>query len=85
MCSLSTDAEGLLLFSSTHQIRAYFIQARLYIPIATNLSHVTAVAYDGNYVYWTNIYNGQEAIMRVADDGTNEEVLVISGTVHIQI
>lgn len=79
MWYLSTDAEGLLLFSSIHQIRAYFIEAGVYVPIASNLSHVTAVAYDGIHVYWTNIFNGQEAIMRSEDDSTNVEVLVTAG------
>jgi DNA-binding beta-propeller fold protein YncE len=40
---------------------------------------VTAVAFDGRYVYWSSQENGQERIMRSREDGSKKEVIVSSG------
>ncbi|XP_054256859.1 putative vitellogenin receptor [Macrosteles quadrilineatus] len=71
--------EGLLLFSSHKQIRAYFLTSEVYYPVAKDLSQVTGVAYDGEHVYWTNVYQGEEAIMRAVEDGSQKEVVITAG------
>ncbi|KAG8260373.1 hypothetical protein J6590_098515, partial [Homalodisca vitripennis] len=71
--------EGLLLFSSHKQIRAFFLTSEVYYPVAKDLSQVTGVAYDGQHVYWTNVYHGEEAILRSLEDGSEQEVIISAG------
>lgn len=47
--------------------------------VASNLSKVIGVAYDGEYIYWTNIQNEAESIVRAHADGSNAEILLTSG------
>lgn len=79
--ALSVDAgpEGLMLFSSHKQIRAYFLTSGVYYPVARDLSQVTGVAYDGQHVYWTSMYHGEESISRSLEDGSEREVIITAG------
>ncbi|KAH8384977.1 hypothetical protein KR093_003920, partial [Drosophila rubida] len=47
--------------------------------IASNLSKVIGVAYDGEHIYWTNIQHEVESIVRARADGSNAEILLTSG------
>lgn len=71
--------EGLLLFSSHKQIRAYFLNSGVYYPVAKDLHQVTGVAYDGQHVYWTNVFHDEESIMRSLEDGSEQEVIITAG------
>lgn len=77
--SVNTGPEGLMLFSSHKQIRAYFLASGVYYPVAKDLSQVTGVAYDGQHVYWTSMYHGEESISRSLEDGSEREVIITAG------
>lgn len=47
--------------------------------VASNLSKVIGVASDGDQIYWTNIQNEAESIVRARIDGTHGEILLTSG------
>lgn len=47
--------------------------------IASNLSKVIGVASDGEQIYWTNIQNEAESIVRARLDGSQSEILLTSG------
>ncbi|XP_023164142.2 putative vitellogenin receptor isoform X1 [Drosophila hydei] len=47
--------------------------------VATNLTKVIGVAFDGDHVYWTNIQNEAESIVRAHADGSMAEILLTSG------
>ncbi|SPP86795.1 putative vitellogenin receptor isoform X2 [Drosophila guanche] len=47
--------------------------------VAGNLSKVIGVAYDGSHVYWTNIQNEAESIVKAKSDGSHSEILLTSG------
>ncbi|KAL3286983.1 hypothetical protein HHI36_001469 [Cryptolaemus montrouzieri] len=71
--------EAMMIFSSKTQIRAYFMQNKLYFPIATQLKQVVGVAYDGTHVYWTDIFSENESIVKSLEDGSDRELLITSG------
>lgn len=69
----------MLLFSTKTEVRAYFMQNKVYHVVAEGQEHIAGVAYDGLYVYWTSVHNGEEAIVRSNHDGSITDVLVSSG------
>lgn len=73
------EGEGLLLFSSVNQIRGFKLSSESYFQVIDHLTQVIGVAYDGHYVYWTNIFEGEEAIGRSLKDGSERTILVNSG------
>lgn len=66
--------EALLVFSAKKEVRAIYLDAKLYFPMIENLSQVIGVAYDGHHVYWTDIFAGHESIIRSLEDGSQREV-----------
>uniref|UniRef100_A0A1Y1N8E6 Vitellogenin receptor n=1 Tax=Photinus pyralis TaxID=7054 RepID=A0A1Y1N8E6_PHOPY len=73
------DGEPLMIFSSKTEIRGYYLDSELYFPIVKNLSQAIGVAFDGRYVYWTEIMAGHESIVRSLLDGSHKQVLISSG------
>lgn len=63
-----------MVFSSKNQIRGYLIHSQLYFPIVKRLQQAIGVAYDKHYVYWTEIFGGNESIVRASQDGTRVQV-----------
>ncbi|XP_064556763.1 vitellogenin receptor Yl isoform X2 [Drosophila montana] len=63
---------GMHLTQQTHQRNHVF-------SVATNLSKVIGVAFDGDHIYWTNIQNEAESIVRARADGSMAEILLTSG------
>lgn len=68
-----------MIFSSKKEIRGFYLESEVYFPIARNLQHVIGVSLDANYIYWSDIKKGDEAIIRSLDDGTKAEVIVSAG------
>jgi hypothetical protein len=69
----------LLLFSSTNEIRGFYIHKQVYYVVAKNLDHAVGLSYDGIHIYWTHLVSGEEAIMRSKEDGSHMEVVVDAG------
>lgn len=63
-----------MIFSSKTEIRGYYLSSKILFPIARNLKQVVGVGYDGEHVYWTDIFAENEAIMRSLEDGSQKEV-----------
>lgn len=72
-CKVS-GSEAMLIFSSKNDIRGYFLQSKLYFPIARNLRQAIGVCFDGHHVYWTDIFSQHETIVRSLEDGSQREV-----------
>ncbi|XP_049769359.1 putative vitellogenin receptor [Schistocerca cancellata] len=72
------EGEAVLLFSTKTEVRVYFMRNEVYRLVADGQQHVAGVAYDGLYVYWTSVRNGEEAIIRSNHDGSITDVLVSS-------
>lgn len=56
-----------------------YLETRLYVPILQKLKQAIGVAFDGHFIYWTDIYAGHESIVRAIEDGSEKEVLLTSG------
>lgn len=72
-------ADALLLFSSTKEIRGFYIHKQVYYVVARNVDRAVGVAYDGRHIYWTDLVSEEEAILRSNEDGSNVEVIVNAG------
>ncbi|KAF5291298.1 hypothetical protein FQA39_LY03449 [Lamprigera yunnana] len=73
------EGDPLMVFSSKTEIRGFYLHSGTYFPIARNLTQSIGVAYDGRFVYWTEIMVGHESIVQSLEDGTHKRVLVTSG------
>ncbi|XP_053978841.1 vitellogenin receptor isoform X2 [Hylaeus volcanicus] len=71
--------EATMVFSIKSEIRGFYLNSKLYYPITHNLQHAVAVSLDANYVYWSDIENGDEAIIKSLEDGSQREVIVTTG------
>ncbi|XP_017771582.1 PREDICTED: putative vitellogenin receptor [Nicrophorus vespilloides] len=71
--------EAMMIFSSKTEIRGYFLESELLFPIAKDLKQVVGVSYDGNHVYWTDIFSEHENLIRSLEDGSHRELLITSG------
>ncbi|XP_063218375.1 vitellogenin receptor isoform X2 [Bacillus rossius redtenbacheri] len=76
---VAEGGEPLLLFATKQDIRGLYLQSRVHHKVAENLDHAVGVAYDGNFVYWTNMKDQEEAIYRSLDDGSKPELIVSAG------
>ncbi|XP_034474850.1 putative vitellogenin receptor isoform X1 [Drosophila innubila] len=85
-----TKQRALLLYTTQVAVVGMHLQSHLQshpqshqrnhiFTVASNLSKVIGVAYDGDYIYWTNIQNEGESIVRAHGDGSNAEILLTSG------
>lgn len=72
-------ADALLLFSSTKEIRGFYIHKQVYYVVARNVDRAVGVAYDGRHIYWTDLVSEEEAILRSNEDGSNVEIVVNAG------
>ncbi|XP_033360743.1 vitellogenin receptor isoform X1 [Bombus vosnesenskii] len=71
--------EGLMMFSIKSEIRGIYLNSRLYYPVTQNLQHAVAISLDANNVYWSDIEDGSEAIIKSLEDGSQREVIVTAG------
>lgn len=55
------------------------LRDKLVYPVAKNLTKVIGVSFDGQSIYWTNIQNEAESIVKANADGTNKEILLTAG------
>lgn len=66
-----------MVFSFKTEIRAYSLNAKgygEYYPLLRRLKQAIGVAYDGQSVYWTDIYSENESILKARSNGTRQEV-----------
>ncbi|KAJ8870494.1 hypothetical protein PR048_029517 [Dryococelus australis] len=76
---VAEGGEPLLLFATKEDIRGLYLKSGIRHKVAENLDHAVGVAYDGNFVYWTNIRDQEEAIYRSLDDGSKPELIISAG------
>lgn len=72
-----------MMFSIKSEIRGIYLNSRLYYPVTQNLQHAVAISLDANNVYWSDIENGNEAIIKSLEDGSQREVIVTAGKLCI--
>ncbi|KOX76539.1 Vitellogenin receptor [Melipona quadrifasciata] len=71
--------EAEMVFSIKSEIHGVYLSSEIYYPITRNLQHAVAVSLDANYIYWSDIENGNEAIIRSSVDGAQREIIVTTG------
>lgn len=67
-----------MVFSVKSEIRAMYLKSQTYFVAAANLSHAVGVAMDGDYMYWSEVEEGSEAIVK-SITGEKNEVIVTTG------
>ncbi|OAD52717.1 Vitellogenin receptor [Eufriesea mexicana] len=71
--------EALLVFSIKSEIHGYYLDSQVYYPVTKNLKHAVAVSLDANYVYWSDVEDEDEVIIRSLEDGTERNIIVTTG------
>ncbi|XP_067639802.1 vitellogenin receptor Yl isoform X3 [Eurosta solidaginis] len=71
--------DPLLLYTTQIAVMGVHLRNKLVYTVAKNLTKVIGVAFDGKNIYWTNIQNEAESIVKANADGTNPEILLTSG------
>ncbi|XP_020715459.1 putative vitellogenin receptor isoform X2 [Ceratitis capitata] len=71
--------DPLLLYTTQMAVMGVHLRDKLVYAVAKNLTKVIGVAFDGRSIYWTNIQNEAESIVKANADGTNPEILLTSG------
>ncbi|XP_053949774.1 putative vitellogenin receptor isoform X2 [Anastrepha ludens] len=71
--------DPLLLYTTQIAVMGVHLRDKFVYAVATNLTKVIGVAFDGQNIYWTNIRNEAESIVKANVDGTNHEILLTSG------
>ncbi|XP_017055600.1 putative vitellogenin receptor [Drosophila ficusphila] len=82
-CRANADHQPLLLYTTQMTVMGMHLRednVRNHVfQVAGNLSKVIGVAYDGSHIYWTNIQNEAESIVKANNDGSHAEILLTSG------
>lgn len=71
-----------MVFSIKSEIHGFYINSKVYFPVTRNLQHAVAVSLDANYVYWSDVESGNEAIIRSLEDGSQQQVIVTTGKLY---
>lgn len=71
--------EALLLFSSNKQIRGFYINSKVYFSVSTQMKRVIGLSHNGHHIYWTEIDQGEAAIVKSNEDGSDRFVIADSG------
>lgn len=64
-----------MIFSTKTEIRGMYLDSQIYFVAARNLSHAVGVALDGEYMYWSEVEGGQEAIVKSVNRNKNEAIV----------
>ena len=72
-----------MVFSIKSEIHGVYLSSEIYYPITRNLQHAVAVSLDANNIYWSDIENGNEAIVKSSVDGTQRKIIVTTGEIQI--
>nr|WPW46124.1 vitellogenin receptor [Diaphorina citri] len=78
-CKVSGDSEAQLYYSTYDEVRHLGLTSGIEDVVATRLKHVAGVSYDGQSVYWSSIYEGEETIIKSNWDGSGKEIVVSAG------
>ncbi|KAL1459848.1 hypothetical protein WDU94_011801 [Cyamophila willieti] len=64
-CKVKDGGDAILYFSTYDEVRTINLNSGLETPVATGLKHVAGVACDGQSLYWSSIYEGEETIYQI--------------------
>uniref|UniRef100_A0A1A9W8J7 EGF-like domain-containing protein n=1 Tax=Glossina brevipalpis TaxID=37001 RepID=A0A1A9W8J7_9MUSC len=78
-CSALSEEEALLFYTTQITVMGINLHSRRLYTVAANLSKVIGVTYDGKHVYWTNIREGDESIVRANTNGSEQLVIHSTG------
>ena len=71
--------DPLLLYTTQMAVMGVHLRDKLVYAVAKNLTKVIGVSFEGQSIYWTNIQNEAESIVKANADGTNQEILLTAG------
>lgn len=69
-----------MVFSIKTEILGMYVDSRIIFPLASNLDRAAGVATNGEHIYWSDIEEGSETIVRKTSQN-NHEVIVTTGIV----
>nr|QIQ19559.1 vitellogenin receptor [Sogatella furcifera] len=78
-CRGEGNYEPMIYFSLGNEIRVRFLKSGMYHSLASNLTQAIGVEVHKHHVYWTNIFEGQESIVRAQQLGAERTPIVTAG------
>ncbi|GAB1865448.1 Putative vitellogenin receptor [Camponotus japonicus] len=80
-CKATTNngGEATLMFSITSEVRAMYLDSKIYFTAAKNLSHVSSIAVNGDYIYCSNRFKDFETIVASTIIEGKQEAIVTQG------
>lgn len=79
----NSAGEATLVFSTKTKIVGMYLDSIMFFDLVSNLIRAVAVAMNGDYVYWSDIENDSEIIVRSIRN--KHEVIVTTGKVLIDL
>lgn len=73
--------EALMIFSVGSEIQGLYVDSNVRYVLKRNVQNAAVVSFDANFVYWSDIQSGKEAIIRSLEDELEQEVVVASGLI----
>ncbi|CAB3369363.1 Hypothetical predicted protein [Cloeon dipterum] len=80
-CVAEEGDEAILSYANGREIRSYSLSTKHLRPMLQSRRPVAAFAFDGLYIYWSSLEDGQEMIKRNRTGSAREEEIVSSGLV----
>lgn len=71
------------MFSITSEVRAMYLDSKIYFTVAKNLSHVSSIAVNGDYIYCSNRFKDFETIVASTIIEGKQEAIVTQGKCFI--
>ncbi|XP_025153783.1 vitellogenin receptor isoform X2 [Harpegnathos saltator] len=71
--------EATMIYSTTTKIRGVYLTSGMYFTAVRNLSHVVGVAMNKDYIYWSEVAQGNEAIVKSKLYRRKNEVIATAG------
>lgn len=76
--SRTSGGEATMIYSTTTEIHAMFLDSEVYFTVVQNLSQAVAVTMNGDHIYWSELKAGKEVIVK-SDYGRKKEAIVTVG------
>lgn len=74
-----SEGEAALLFATHSDVRLLYLTSRVYDKVASNVNLSSCVSFDGVYAFWATYADGEEAIYRATEIGTEMQMVLTAG------
>lgn len=70
----ANGGDPVLMYTTSKEIKVIYLNTKLHMGIEKGLRNAVGVSFDGTNMYWTEIANGKESIMKRNQNTGRKEV-----------